>query len=729
MIVQLLVYKGSEDISNKYRHDISNENTNDILKILYRDEIEQMKIHDISHQLNLILNDLHIERKIVPATVELYPDQKYADIVDQQLKILQSELENPTKIIDKKIAPSEWTKIFREIDKISRAVLGLNKEKNIEKRVSVLSIQGLQYQAQITLEVANRAQQSIEEYFIQNASKAQSSSWSSWFGSLFTGSLGNFFLELVKPQAIQTFDEASRLYKSELYNLTQSTVDQEAVKNISRYIVFTLKDQILNIHERSPLLRSSFLTTFFEDITVQHPKPTATGTFIISLLQKNPQTIEKLIEANFLKGIVSLHKSLVNLQQKEPLFLVQFIHKCMEEGYTEIQESEKLEKGTGEKGHGIGIRDEFITGNFQKKITNVILELAFPNGADDLILPGGSLVSKTYRNTLWEVMQSSIGEQLRDTFRSFGQNNDLKDALLTSCLESIHSALEGQDQEISSPSAPVHHLMLNPQEGLASFGVIFIFFQVLFSTVGTTMLRIFRRSEDVVSESPYKNQTQFNDQIEAFLSYIQNESESPLIRFLLHMKGKAISEAIGPRIVEALSEINLSQIMTSQLEKLLTTVVAPEGTWMGEGENRKYVCTFMPQPKIEQDLIELDRKNEEDKKLTKERLERAKTRLGNSIEGLVDLIYDWVKLPIPEAPPVTASSIERLVKSIQKYASIVINRCMRKFISFVLFVARSQEKVREVGKIVEEKTQRLEQDTFLLTISNFASEKLHIAKN
>ncbi len=529
-------------------------------------------------------------------------------------------------------------------------------------------------------------------------------------------------------------------------------IPREFARLLSKYAVFMIKDQLEHITSRDPKVRAPFLREVVDNIDAEAPNLNAIGIALSTLLNNSElensfqeltggeELLQKIIEANLLRAMKAIYTQLGAVQAEDEFCLVKFIQNCLREFNSEDAPADKK------------LRKEFVSGSFAENMTNSFLNTAFPNGKTDIFIPKslmawpqpvknfivgllsplqpeikeskGTLgLDETIRNCVWPGIALGCKEQILLGFRLFGFDSMLKQTLLTSCFESMEECLGkapvideknvGNTPDIKAQETEVQK---KTEDFVVPFGAVFLFFQLLFSLIGNAVLGLFKEEQKPV-EHAYKDQPAFNNELEKLITCVEKGSSSWLFRWIIRRKKKEFIQMLGPQLMNDIQKINLKNLFTDQLKNLLLALFQG-GKW----EDDTFVCTFTYSPMNIHDYTEVQAKKEQEKSLIEERLDKAQGGLGDSIDGLIDIVWNEFKMELPEKPLPEASHFTQVVYTVKKSVISFFNACIRKCIHFMLRISRTGEKLKEVTKIIRKKVDLIEQDTFLFSASNYLEE-------
>ncbi|MGR3951811.1 MAG: hypothetical protein QRY74_02705 [Chlamydia sp.] len=529
-------------------------------------------------------------------------------------------------------------------------------------------------------------------------------------------------------------------------------IPREFARLLSKYAVFMIKDQLEHITFRDPNVRAPFLKEVVDNIDVEAPNLNAIGIALSTLLNSSElenssqeltggeELLQKIIEANLLRAMKAIYTQLGAVQAEDEFCLVKFIQNCLAELNSEDAIADKK------------LRKEFISGSFAENMANSFLNTAFPNGKTDIFIPKSLMawpqfiknfiagllsplqpeinegkktlgLDETIRNCIWPSVVLGCKKQILLGFRLFGFDSMLKQTLLTSFFESIDECLRKApviDEKNVGNAADVKvqktETQKKSEDFVVPFGAVFLFFQLLFSLIGNAVLGLFKEEQKPV-EHTYKDQPAFNNELEKLITCVEKESSSWLFRWIIRRKKAELIQMVGPQLMNDIQKINIKNLFTDQLKNLLLALFQG-GKW----EDDTFICTFTLSPMTEYDYkVEQEKKGKE-KSLIEERLDKAQGGLGDSIDGLIDIVWNEFKMELPEKPLPEASHFTQVVYTVKKSVISFFNACIRKCIHFMLRISCTGEKLKEAAKIIRKKVDLVEQDTFLFSASNYLEE-------
>ena len=182
----------------------------------------------------------------------------------------------------------------------------------------------------------------------------------------------------------------------------------------------------------------------------------------------------------------------------------------------------------------------------------------------------------------------------------------------------------------------------------------------------------------------------------------------------------------GPVIVEAIHEVKFIDIFNAQLENVVASVVSPGGTWVGEGDNKRYKMQPAQSPKS---IDELQKKEEAELAQEQERanrVEELQQEFGKSIDGLLHHITESFKVEHKDFTPeerLQASQLQKIEKKIHQIWAAFANACMSRLIRLIAFVLNAKSQIKSLSKATHDKVKVLRQEDFVLNVGKFARKE------
>ncbi len=312
-----------------------------------------------------------------------------------------------------------------------------------------------------------------------------------------------------------------------LIQKTNSSVTSECAKTIAHTACESLKAQLIHIDTYEPIVRPTSLSnTFFtqKSLLDQKPRPTVIGSILIELLQEAQPALESIIEVNCLQAMTNIIDSLQKLQKEKPYFLADMCRGILTEVAKEIKQSDTATQSTQLDAIKL----------FSEKWSQMLLKIAFPGGAKDLILPA---LSPLYRSTIWTIASDAIQDQLSTFLGDIQDDDTLKNETILTMYKEIEQALSEKPQEQgATATTPITRKTAALIFGPVGFtlAIIKFIFQVITSP--------FTRKGQKHGVSSYENQQKFNDQLYLVANTILQDTDSPLLRFFAnHILKKQIN--------------------------------------------------------------------------------------------------------------------------------------------------------------------------------------------
>lgn len=649
-----------------------------------------MNIYALSHQIQLVIHDLGIEPSPLETHAGLLPDDGWVTRIFKDLEKIHARLQEiKPQVVGTYIqqaGPSFWNTTLNRIEQLTAAVFKIKDQQSITERVDMIFLSGMESKAHECIQSLSSAKECFFQSVREN--KKENWGWKVFNSHLASGaqSVSELILLQCEQDAMNKFDLSIKQSQEQLFQRTQTTVPFEFARNITSKIIFSLREKIGEIDTFDLLLRDSDVRSFFHDISVAVPKTTPTGAIVKNLLVNHTPMVEKMIFSNILVGIERLYTKIEILQQKDPLFLVKALHQAIDEATQEIEDAERVLGSRQPKNYGIDIRENCVTGQLQKKIVTFGMKLLYPEGVSSLLVPDSRLIPPSLKSGIWSLLEEYLEKCCKNIFRSVGFGQDFKEQLLFKGLYGLEQFLGGNSSEPTSLVSDIQRID-NP----------------------------------LAPNEVYDRQGDFNQKLEIFLQYFQTSSSSFILRELLRLKGKELIHFMGPKIVQELSRIQLSSLITIFMEESLSRVFCPGGVWQEEGPSRKYVAPSIPSLKTDQ---------EEEARLQRKRLEweeerqrgaKLRDEFAQSLNGLISFIFQYCKIPELEIPEVDQGNhLQKIGAMLGTSAIQLINKIIYKFIECIIWAFQASAVIRDTVFITEKKFSLLELDTFCMNMSNYS---------
>ncbi len=532
-------------------------------------------------------------------------------------------------------------------------------------------------------------------------------------GAAVDGVLSNWML------GMKDYNEKHADLSAKLTKKTKSPVAAEFARVTSEKICDFLKDQVLEVEERDPIVRPDFLKgdIFTEDTALsKKPEFTYLGQLLCALLQKAPQELEKIIEVNLLSATSNIVDFLQDLQKKQPFFLVDLCRTCLQDVVAEIDKTDL----TAEE------KQIEIMKEFSAKSTKLIFEMAFPEGSKGLILPGlAGATNVIVRDKIWGLVSEVVKDQIGDFLGNLQGKQDLKNMLMIEGYGNLLSAISS-GPKVAPAAMQTRAAMVPTAAGaltLAPVGFVFIFFKLVL----TSIVSVFQKSGVPKVRGTYQDQGSFNAHLYTLTNSIIQDSDSRFLKFIAKHKLQSLIDEWGPVIVEAIKEVQFIDILNAQCESLVSSVISPGGSWVGEGGEKKYISMLRPHP---QTLTEQVAKEEAERaqELARERqVEEMQQELGKNIDGLLHHITEAYKVEhkdFTEDELKTASAAKKAAKKIHKAWSIFANACISRLVKLSAFLLGAKSKIKATAGAFHRKMKKVQQEEFVLVVGDFAVKEL-----
>ncbi len=531
------------------------------------------------------------------------------------------------------------------------------------------------------------------------------------------------YVESELVEVMGDYKKQCKALKEKLYKDSGSTVAAEFAKVTAKTVFNFLSDEILHVEERDPVVRPFFLkgNIFTEDTAfTTHPKYTFLGDLLATLLKDIPGSFQKVIELNILNGTSNIVTFLNDLKTKQPFFIVDLCNRCLADlakdpDYAELSSDEKQVK---------------LIENFTKKATELIFEIAFPNGPKDLIMPplGGADYVIGIREKLWELVQDVLSEQMSSFLTDLPGKSDLKNMLLIEGYSALTPFLATQKKEGGMVTRAAQTTGQTAQTmTLAPVGFVFIFIRLIISSV----LSVFQHKgvPPVNPKNVYPDQAAFNANLAKLSHQIVEDTDSKLLKFIASKKLDTFINDYGPNIVEAICEIDYMELFNQQFESFIASVINPGGSWKGEGKEKHYDVASLKIPKTlkdQEDKASL-MKNEEDARA--EEVERLQRSLGTNIEGLLKEIADAYKVEhkdFTDEELATKTTAEKLANKIHGLWAAFANAIVYRLVRLAAFMLDAKGKVKSSVGAFHRKIQKVPQERFVMSAVQFGVQELKV---
>ncbi len=480
-----------------------------------------------------------------------------------------------------------------------------------------------------------------------------------------------------------------------------------------------LKDAVLDVADKDPVVRPAFLKGNIltdESAYTKNPEYTFVGKLLANLLEDSPKEFETVIEVNLLKATSNVVNFLTDLQTEKPFFLVDLCRKCLEDVVLEIGG-----KDISPEDAQIQIMKEFTL-----KSTDLIFDIAFPNGANGLILPDLGGINFILRPVLWNLVKEVIDDQIGEFLGDLQGKTDLKNLLMIEGYTSLMPFIGTKPQNTGIAQRAAKITVETGQAlTFAPIGFVYIFLKLIM----TSIVSVFQRTgvPKIKKENAYVDQGSFNAHLKTLIDSIVQDTDSKLLKFVANRKLSGFIDEWGPVIVEAIREINFLDILNDQLQSVVSSVVSPGGSWEGKGVNQTYKTAPIPFPKTLQE----QEKKEENAKIQEqaraEHVENLQKQLGENIDGLLHEITEGYAVKhsdFTDEELKSATSRQKLAKKLHSIWASFANACIYRIVRIAAFVLGVRSKIKSTSKVFHEKLKRVHQEEFLLAIGEFERKEL-----
>jgi len=517
------------------------------------------------------------------------------------------------------------------------------------------------------------------------------------------------------------YKKQCRKMRADLYKETGSTVAAEFARVTSKTVYNFLSDEILHVKERDPVVRPFFLkgNIFTEETTfTTDPKYTFVGELLAGLLQEIPGGFQKVIELNILNGTTKIVSFLDGLKKKQPFFLVELCNRCL----ADLANDPQFATSTSQE------QQVMIMEKFTKSATELIFDIAFPKGAQDLIMPSLGGTHRFIRHKLWKLVQDVLKDQMNTFLTDLPGKSDLKNMLLIEGYGALTPFLATENKPVGMVQRAATVTGQTAQTvTLAPVGFVFIFIRLIISSV----LSVFQQKgpPPVNPKNIYPNQGTFNAYLTTIVNQIIQDTDSKLLKFIASRKLESFISEYGPSIVEAICEIDYMEIFNAQFEGFIASVISPGGAWKGEKEKMRYEINPLNIPKTLSELEAKEATLRREEEARAEEVERLQRKLGTNIDGLLREIakaYRVEHKDFTEDELVSKTTAEKMVNKLHGLWAAFANAIIYRLVQFTAFMLDAKGKIQASSGAFHRKMQKVPQERFVMVAGEFAKQQLRI---
>jgi len=665
-------------------------------------------LNDLSYQLNLLYKEYaEINKKPLPQIREIQDKSEILLQLVENLKTWQLDLySSQTTLLGKAHLPLILDHLKELIDKI----INLTRELQPSSHLPEEKIQNL-------LQEATRCQATIDatEHSISIETKEQ------------PDFLGQLWQKIGKPtlqQIPKIFGKGASVYlsiqsveiqkcKDLINDYSQKLIDMghgpptvRFAKTISETLVTYLREHVLHIQERDPALRPEFLEYFFDDPYSHSPKPSFLGNLFIPLLKDHEGLAITIVEANMLKALYNAYTQLNEIQNNKPELVLEFARKTLEMGLEHIRSEEEARKTKGIGELKTKERNLILSGAMQKAFAQFILALAFPQGNKEIFIPnlipsilGKERLVSWIRQTAFSLTTEGLGDLFFLVLADLSEHNDVKEELL----------IEGYEIALSTLEKPKQPSVEEPRQEQPRASHSLLVVGILASCIKIfidTFKSFFTRKSS--THTRYEYQERFNTLIYSTAKTILKKSTlsritpDPILRY--------VASKIGNALTTSLQSIRFVDVADQVLESIATNLTE-------HPEIRIY-------PRTIEQLLEQKQIRQENQRNRRAHLHDLENRFGQNIDGLIDAVWDAMKLPDREISSEERQGIHSIIPRIKRRTKHYINSCLYKAISFICWVGGVKRITRRIGQKTTQTAEAIKQDILLPRISTFMIEEL-----
>lgn len=309
---------------------------------------------------------------------------------------------------------------------------------------------------------------------------------------------------------------------------TGGTSCQECCRKIAVVALHRAKDATINAPAYEPSLQKKSAKHFVTvDEATKKSELNFAGKTLKHVLESREEEILDLIEANVVRGFNSAIEHVRKCQRENPFFVVDLLKELLDEVFLKIKEFEKKgEKDSPEK------EAEHLD-LFAKALSKKLLSIAFPNRGKDLFNPLSRHVSSD--NLFNEIESKVLPRRLMLSLRQV-TTEEKKHIAVLGALKQMRQILNGtKEMHISAPSGEKKPAITYPKQ--------------------------------------QEFDTSLADTLSAMVQFIDPTLCKSLTRFIKFPK---LAKLIGPSIVKAVANIDVTKTLINVIEKAKEGIQPPQ---------------------------------------------------------------------------------------------------------------------------------------------------------
>lgn len=386
----------------------------------------------------------------------------------------------------------------------------------------------------------------------QDASWLDVSNMMSWVsstaGTAVKGLAG--FVTTLAPVVVP--EEQLELERQKLVGLTGSTVAQETAKVMAKRQIHKFTYLLTHLDQLQPRDIEGSLKKFVH-MSDQGVSLTVKGQLFLFALGVHRDLLERVFEVNIMRAMFHAVSYVRDLQQNQPLFLVELVQEALQEIASELKEPSLVQEGGEDAEHDV----------FMRKLQQKIIKALFPNGAEDIDIPLPlQKVIGLNRHAFLQLQEMSLPRKMGVVYdRATSEVTKYK--LLARVVDEVKKFLADIPEEQESPT--------------------------------------------VSSVLSSEQQEVFNKQLKEALYHFLGSIDSKLIKLFRPILAKQIA-ARGHTIVNKLVNIDLMKVFNESMQNACLRL-SPGGQWHEEDGNKRFsfvACdplTFSQRQQYEQEEL------------------------------------------------------------------------------------------------------------------------------
>ncbi len=528
----------------------------------------------------------------------------------------------------------------------------------------------------------------------------------------------------IQSEAEEEFinNETKRL-KKEIQVKTNSFAAGELASVSSQKVCEFLMQVIVNCKELDPIARPAFLKDEIftdESCYTTDPQHTMLGQLLATLLtSEEPKDLfKKVIELNILKATSNIVEAIERLKDEQSFMLVDLCTACLQE---------VADENTPHV--GIANFEKFSTDG-----TELIFRLAFPKGEQDLYFPSVLGLTDQYnlpnfRGKIFSLVKDVVKEQISTFMEDLKGKHDIKNLLLYEGYSSLLPIIEGGPKKAQTRLAGILAVpgIATGTLSLAPLGIVYIVMKIILDSI----IGIFT-SPKALPETPdnqkYPRQEEFNKSLKEIAQKVIDESDSSFLRYVAKHKLDSSIEEYGPKIAEAIREIDFFKIFNTSCESFMTSVVGPGGKWEKQNGEQHYRAPPLKVPKTLLEEKEKEQKILNDEATKAQEVDELQQQFGKKIDGLLQLIAKPHQL---EHTDLKADEIhtaaQKIANSLHKRWVAFANACIIRLVKLFAFALGAKKKLQKVSGAFHTRVKHVRQDIFIhqvgLSLQNILEPK------